>query len=101
MQAYSDSRQRLNIDLLTEACQRFKREGRRGIDWVFDHMSSRERLAFDLWLVEVGDQLAWEPGTTEYRFHARVLAMVLAMVRNTLEAEALAAAQEGRETDEN
>ena len=73
MKAYSESD---ILDRLAEACARFKAEGRRGIDWTFDHTSERERLAFDLFLVRTRDSLAYEPGTTEYRFRARVLAMV-------------------------
>jgi len=65
------------LDIVTEAVQRYKLEGRRGIDWTFDHMSTEERLAFDLWLVKMEDPLAWQAGTTEHRFRARVLAMAL------------------------
>lgn len=63
------------LDLLAEAVSRYKREGSRGIDWTFDHMSDQDRLAFDLWLVRVKDPLAYEPGTTEHRFRTRVRAM--------------------------
>lgn len=64
------------LDRLAEACKRFKMEGARGVDWTWDHMSSAERLAFDLFLVKMKDQLAYEPGTPEHRFRTRVQRMV-------------------------
>ena len=40
------------LDLLAEACTRFKLEGRRGIDWVyFFGMTDQDRLDFDCFLV--------------------------------------------------
>jgi len=56
------------MDLLTEAASRMKREGTRGVEWVFDHMSSDEKLAFDLFLVRMKSPLAYQAGTVEYRF---------------------------------
>lgn len=64
-----------NLDLLAEAVKRFKQEGDRGIDWVFMNMSKEETLDFDCFLVRMKDPLAWEPGTTEYRFRTRVKRM--------------------------
>lgn len=63
------------LDILALAVKQYKVYGKRGIEWTFDHMSSDERIAFDFFLVKMGDQLAYQPGTTEYRFTARVLAM--------------------------
>jgi hypothetical protein len=63
------------LDLLAEAATRYKREGRRGIDWTFDHTTDEERLAFDLFLVKMKDLLAYEPGTCEHRFRTRAIAM--------------------------
>lgn len=40
-------------------------------------MTDRDRLAFDLFLVETDDPLAYFAGSTESRFKARVLAMAL------------------------
>lgn len=64
------------LDLLTGAANRYKSEGKQGSDWIFFHMSDAERLAFDLFLVKMGDELAYQPGTTEYRFTERVRRMV-------------------------
>ena len=37
--------------------------------WVFHHcMTQADRDAFDAWLVEIGDGLAFEAGTQESRF---------------------------------
>lgn len=63
------------LDKLCEAVCRYNLEGTRGIAWTFDHMTAAERLAFDLFLVRMRDALAWQPGTTEARFTARVVAM--------------------------
>lgn len=64
------------LDFLTEAVHRYLREGDQGIAWTFHQsMTSDDRLRFDLWLVKMKDRLAWQPGTTEYRFRQRVKAM--------------------------
>ena len=65
------------LDLLADAVSRYKREGRRGIDWTFMHMADADRLKFDGFLVQTKDPLAWQAGTVESRFKARVLAMAL------------------------
>lgn len=65
------------LDLIADACTRYKQEGQRGIDWTFHmSMSAREKLAFDIFLVRTGDELAWEAGTVEHRFTTRVRRMV-------------------------
>jgi len=63
------------LDLITEAISRYNREGMRGIEWTFDHMTDAEKLAYDMHLVKVEHSLAWQPGTTESRFKAQVKAM--------------------------
>jgi hypothetical protein len=63
------------LNRLTAAVARYMHEGNRGIDWEFDAMSADERLAFDLFLVRMGDELAYQAGTTEYRFRTRVRRM--------------------------
>jgi hypothetical protein len=64
------------LDIIVSAVQRYKSEGMRGIEWVFDRsMTQEDKLAFDLFLVRTKDSLAFQPGTTEYRFKARVIAM--------------------------
>lgn len=45
-------------------------------DVFFQHMSAADRQAFDRWLVESDDPLAYEPGTTEHRFRAVVQRVV-------------------------
>lgn len=65
------------LDLLADASQRYKQEGPRGADWTwFQGMTAEERLAFDLFLVKMGDPLAYQAGTPESRFRARVGRMV-------------------------
>jgi hypothetical protein len=66
------------LDLLADACSRYRLEGSRGVSWTFDSMTPRERLAFDLFLVKMGDELAYQAGTTEFRFRERVRRMVTA-----------------------
>lgn len=65
------------LDIVTGAVAQYRVYGRRGISEAFDQMSQEERVAFDLWLVKVGDQLAQHAGTVESRFTARVLSMAL------------------------
>jgi hypothetical protein len=60
------------LDLLADACARYRLEGDRGIDWTVMHMSSADRLAFDLFLVRTRDPLAFEVGTVEHRFTTRM-----------------------------
>lgn len=81
------------LDILALAVKQYKVYGKRGIESTFDHMNSDERVAFDFFLVKMGDQLAYQAGTVEYRFTARVLAMANNVPLN----EALADAQEGSE----
>jgi hypothetical protein len=65
------------LDLLADACARYRLEGSRGIDWtLFQVMNAAERLAFDVFLVRTKDPLAYEAGTVEYRFRTRVMRMV-------------------------
>jgi len=64
------------LNFLTDAVHRYLREGDQGIAWTFHQcMTSDDRLRFDLWLVEMKDRLAWQPGSTEWRFKQRVKAM--------------------------
>lgn len=42
---------------------------------TFDAMTADERLAFDLFLVKMRDELAYEAGTVEHRFRTRVRRM--------------------------
>ena len=64
------------LDFLTEAVHRYIQEGDQGISWVFfQGMTSDDRLRFDLWLVKMKDRLAWQAGSTEWRFKQRVKAM--------------------------
>ena len=65
------------LDCLAEACTRFRADGTRGIDWTwFRSMTPDERLAFDTFLVKMGDPLAWQAGSPESRFRTRVTRMV-------------------------
>ena len=64
------------LNFLTDAVHRYLREGDQGIAWTFHQcMTSDDRLRFDLWLVKMNDRLAWQPGSTEWRFKQRVKAM--------------------------
>jgi hypothetical protein len=76
------------LDLLADAVSRYRREGQRGVDWTLMHMSAEERTAFDLFLVRMKDPLAWQPGTTEFRFRARVVAMAEGRPASDVVAEA-------------
>jgi len=58
--------------IVTEAIERFQREGDRGIDWVWLHMSDPQGQEFERFLVESGHPLAKEPGTPEQRFRTYV-----------------------------
>jgi hypothetical protein len=62
------------LDLLAEGCERQKREG--SASWAWQWTTQEERLAFDLFLVRTGDELAYQPGTPESRFNERVRRMV-------------------------
>ena len=62
------------LDLLADGCSRHKRDG--SAAWTLRHMTQEERLAFDLFLVRTGDELAFEAGTVEHRFMERVRRMV-------------------------
>ncbi len=57
------------LDLLAQAVKG-------DVHWVFHRgMSAAERSAFDFFLVRMKDPLAWQAGTTESRFLARVARM--------------------------
>ena len=68
------------LDCLADACQRAKNDGLdSAIAWVWHRcMSADERLAFDLFLVKMKDELAWQAGSPESRFRERVRRMVIA-----------------------
>jgi len=67
------------LDLLAHACQSTKVYGLdSAISWTWHRMmNADERLAFDLFLVKMGDELAWQAGSPESRFRERVRRMVL------------------------
>lgn len=71
------------LDLLAEGVSRYQQEGRQGVDWTLLHMTTAERVAFDLFLVRMNDELAWEAGTVEHRFHERVRRMAEACQEKT------------------
>lgn len=81
--AHSVSSSRI-LDRLADACARWRYSasiGRTGPDGaldVFFSMSDSERLAFDLFLVSMDDELAHQAGTCEHRFIERVRRMVSA-----------------------
>jgi hypothetical protein len=62
-------------------------EGTRGTDWTMMQMNADERVAFDLFLVRMKDQLAYEPGTFEHRFRSRVKAMATGLPVNAVLAD--------------
>ncbi|KKM64980.1 hypothetical protein LCGC14_1495900 [marine sediment metagenome] len=63
------------LDLIAQGVREYRRDG--GTAWTFHHvMTSEERLAFDRFLCETGDELAYRVGSTESRFHERVRRMV-------------------------
>jgi len=65
------------LDCLTEAVTRVKRGDADGATWVwFQGMTAQEHRAFDLFLVRMGDELAYMAGTPERRFKMRVHRMV-------------------------
>lgn len=56
------------------AVERYKREGERGVDWVFfQDMTQADRDDVDRWLVSVKHMLAYLPGTQENRFRSLVM----------------------------
>jgi hypothetical protein len=65
------------LDLLADAVSRYKQDGDRGVAWTFQWMTDEERIAFDLFLVRMKDELAYQPGTCENRFRERVRRMVV------------------------
>lgn len=67
------------LDLLADACARYRREGERGAQWTLCYMTVDERLAFDLFLVRTKDPLAWEAGTVTHRWVTRVRRMVMGL----------------------
>lgn len=64
------------LDLIAEACERVSGGDASGDRWVFTRMTAHERVAFDLFLVRTGDELAYRAGSVESRFFARVRRMV-------------------------
>ena len=66
------------LDLLADAVTRAKLDGLdSAVSWTwFQCMSRDEHLAFDLFLVRMGDELAWQPGSPESRFRERVRRML-------------------------
>jgi hypothetical protein len=64
------------LDFLTDAVGRVLREGDSAWSWTFFHlMDPAARLRFDRFLVDKKDPLAYEAGSCEHRFKARVLSM--------------------------
>ena len=64
------------LDLLAETVKRVQVYGMAEAHNVYcRQVSDSMRLAFDLFLVRTKDPLAWEAGTGEYRFCARVQRM--------------------------
>lgn len=65
------------LDLLAQACAQVKVYGfERGWSWTYFHgMTAQDKLDFDCFLVRMGDELAYEPGTPESRFRERVRRM--------------------------
>ena len=68
------------LDLLAYACKSAAHDGlEAAISWTYHRvMSAQDRLDFDCFLVRTNDPLAYEAGTPEYRFGARVRRMVAA-----------------------
>ena len=64
------------LELLANACARYRLEGERGAQWVLCGMTDAERDAFDQYLVRTHDPLASEAGTVSRRFVKRVQHMV-------------------------
>lgn len=66
------------MDLLAGAVDSAKHDGLdSATSWTWHHrMSAADRLAFDLFLVRTGDELAWRAGSPESRFRERVRRMV-------------------------
>ena len=63
------------LDLIAQGVREYRSDG--GTAWTFHHvMTSEDRLAFDLFLVRMGDELAYQAGSTEGRFAERVRRMV-------------------------
>jgi hypothetical protein len=56
-----------------EAVTSYKRDGDRGLDWVYFHvMTDGDKAEFDNWLVRTKDPLAYEAMTNERRFKIKV-----------------------------
>jgi len=58
--------------LAAAAVDRFRREGERGIDWVWLWAPAEQRAAVDDWLVRTRHPLAYQAGTPESRFRQLV-----------------------------
>ena len=77
------------LDLLASAVNATLRGDEGAASWTFHHgMDDTGRVAFDLFLVRMGDELAYQAGTCESRFLERVRRMV-ALERNRLAGKAL------------
>lgn len=63
------------LQTIDQACDRI-RSGESletAVTWVYNHcMTDKQKVGFDLWLVSIGHRLAWEAGTSEYRFREMV-----------------------------
>lgn len=67
------------LDRLADTCKRVRVYGPGEAARVFClSMTERERLAFDLFLVRTGDELAYRAGSPESRFVERARLMVTA-----------------------
>ena len=65
------------LDLLAETAARAKRETLdAAVSWTMLHMTDRERVAFDLFLVKTGDELPYRAGAAESRLRERVRRMI-------------------------
>jgi len=66
-----------SLDYIISAVRRELAGDAAGASWVFHHcMDEAARLRFDRFLVDSGDALAYQAGTTESRFVVRVRRIV-------------------------
>lgn len=64
------------LDLIADACHRVKHGDPDGAMWTWFHcFTAEERLAFDLFLVKMNDELAYRAGSPESRFRERIRRM--------------------------
>ena len=64
------------LDVIAAGCQAYHAAGTEGIARAFGFFNEREVLAFDLFLVRMGDDLAHMSESPLERFTARVKRMV-------------------------